>query len=148
MKAEMDYREKWGPEYPCKRKAGQPATYGGSTVIQSVIAKAYAERGWIENAPEEKFADRGPRSTVADAKREKVYEKRWRQMQFWMAQKNVYTIQQVAENMGFTGRDVLRDFVRNHGERMARLYGKLPYMYGRKGHELSPIWTRCMEAKA
>jgi hypothetical protein len=44
-KAERDYRAKWGPEHTCKRKAGQLATYGGSTVIQSTIAKVYAERG-------------------------------------------------------------------------------------------------------
>jgi hypothetical protein len=148
-KAERDYRAKWGPEHPCKRKAGQLATYGGSTVIQSTIAKAYAERGWIKIVHEKEPAmDMRGRQRKMDEKKEQVYETRWKMLQYWMRQKNMDSIQQIAANMGFSGREVLRDFVKTHGERMAEKYGKLPYFTGGQGHELSVCWTRVMEAKA
>lgn len=146
-KAERDYRAKWGPEHPCKRRAGQPATYGGSTVIQTTIAKAYAERGWIEIAQEKKPAMETCGRKMNE-KREQAYEDRWKKLQYWLRQKNIESIQQIAHNMGFSGREVLRDFVKAHGERMAEKYGKLPYFAGGQGHELSVCWTRVMEAKA
>jgi hypothetical protein len=148
-KAESDYREKWGPDRPCKRVAGQPATYGSSTVIQSVIARAWQERGWIKQVDEVKPAtERGRSARKVDTKREQAYEKRWKTMQFWMSQKNIDSIQQIAHNMGLSCREVLRDFVKAHGEQMAEKYGKLPYFVGGSGQKLSNIWTRVMEAKA
>jgi hypothetical protein len=91
---------------------------------------------------------RGRGARKIDTKREQVYEKRWKTMQFWMRQKNVDSIQQIALNMGFSDREVLRDFVKAHGEQMAEKYGKLPYFVGGQGRELSGIWQRVMEAKA
>jgi hypothetical protein len=81
-------------------------------------------------------------------KREQAYENRWKLLQYWMRQKNMDSIQQIAANMGFSGREVLRDFVKTHGEQMAEKYGKLPYFTGGQGRELSAVWTRVMEAKA
>lgn len=147
--AERDYREKWGPEHPCKRVAGQVVTYCGSTVIQSVIARAWQERGWIKQVEEVRPAtERGCGARKVDTKRERAYEKRWKTMQFWMRQKNIDSIQQIAHNMGLSCREVLRDFVKAHGEQMAAKYGKLPYFDGGNGQKLSSIWQRVMEAKA
>ena len=88
------------------------------------------------------------RQRKMDEKKEQVYENRWKMLQYWMKQRNIDSIQQIAQNMGFSGREVLRDFVKAHGERMAEKYGKLPYFTGGQGRELSVCWTRVMEAKA
>lgn len=148
QKAERDFKTKY-PRRACQRKAGTEATYDGRKLTSQFVV-AYTERGWIDAIddvmpePEKTRSHRRCKNT----EKEKVYEKRWKDLQFWMRQKNVDSIQQISHNLGLSCRDVLRDFVKAHGEQMAAKYGKLPYFVGGQGRELSSIWTRVMEAKA
>jgi hypothetical protein len=79
---------------------------------------------------------------------EKVRESRWKQLQFWLSQKNIPSGNYIAVAMGLSSSEILTQFVRDHGERMADKFGKLPYFPGGHGRKLSEAWVRVMEVRA
>jgi hypothetical protein len=146
--AEQDYREKWGPDRPCKRVAGQVVMYCGSTVVQTSILKAYAERGWVKQAEETPKADdlRGLRSRVPSAKEEAAQKARWQMMQKEFGRRGVKSLKDVAVRMGLYDYNILTIFVKAHGKELAAKYGKLPYF--KRSQKWNDMWLSVMEAKA
>jgi hypothetical protein len=149
-KAEKDFVEKWGNSRPLARKAGTPATYDGKD-LTSLVIPAYAERGWIKlaNGKRKVKAEASFHGyRVAEDAQEKSRESRWKQLQFWLSQENVPSISYIAESMGLSSSEILTQFVRDHGERMAEKFGKLPFFPGGHGRKLSDAWVRVMEVRA
>lgn len=144
--AEKDFLDKWGNSKPLTRKAGEEATYDGKS-LNSLVIPAYRERGWITCTNDEPYVPvkRGYRRK--NFEHEQVRAKRWEQLQYWLGQRNVPSLNYVAVNMGLSGSEVLTQFVKTYGEELARRYGKLPYFPGGQGQHLSPAWARVMEAK-
>jgi hypothetical protein len=144
-KAEADFLAKWGKRKSLTRKAGTEALYDGAPLSNGFI-EAYSGRGWIESA------DEAPPKTqwqvCVNGDKEKFYKRRWEMLKFWLSQKNVPSITLIAENMGLSRGEVLSNFVRKHGPRLAEKYGKLPYFPGGKGQKLCDAWQKVMEAKA
>jgi hypothetical protein len=145
-KAEREFKAKY-PRRVCQRKAGTEATYDGKKLTRQFVI-AYAERGWID-AIDDVIPDAETRGhRLKNAEKAKVHEKRWKDLQFWLRQKNVPSVNYVAVCMGLSGSEILSKFVRDHGVEMAGKYGKLPFFPGGRGQHLSDYWERVMEAKA
>jgi hypothetical protein len=118
--------------------------------LTSLVIPAYAERGWIKLANgRRKVKAETPFHgyRVAEDAQEKIRESRWKQLQFWLSQENVPSISYIAESMGLSSGEILAKFVRDHGERMAEKFGKLPYFPGGHGRNLSDVWVRVMEVR-
>jgi hypothetical protein len=148
-KAEQDFLDKWGHSRPLARRAGKPATYDGKE-LTSLVIPAYAERGWIKLAGSKKVKTEtsvhGYR--LAEDAQEKIRESRWKQLQFWLSQKNTPSVSYIATSMGLSSSEILTQFVRDHGERMAEKFGKLPFFPGGHGRKLSDAWVKVMEVRA
>jgi hypothetical protein len=148
-KAEQDFLDKWGHSRPLARRAGKPATYDGKE-LTSLVVPAYAERGWIKLASGKTATDDNTHQgyRLTENAQEKVRESRWKQLQFWLSQKNIPSVNYIAGAMGLSSSEILTQFVRDHGERMADKFGKLPYFPGGHGRKLSEAWVRVMEVRA
>jgi hypothetical protein len=150
-KAEQDFLDKWGHSRPLARKAGTEATYDGKE-LTSLVIPAYAERGWIKlaegkaRAKEETPSRYGYR--LKNDAQEKIRESRWKQLQFWLSQKNTPSVSYIATSMGLSSSEILTKFVQDHGERMAEKFGKLPFFPGGHGRKLSDAWVKVMEVRA
>jgi hypothetical protein len=63
----------------------------------------------------------------------------------WIGKRNEWTVEFLAQSVGFSKGGVLTTFVRQHGEELAQRYGKLPHFRTVQGKELSDVWTKVME---
>ena len=140
-KGEDDYREKW-PDKPCKRLAGQEIEYCGSTRVPGSIVEAYAQRGWVETAEPVVLETRGGKGRTK-TKTDRVYERRWKNLQSLLKLDGLKSIKDLAQRLGFCEGAALTNFVRRHGEELVSEYGKLPHFETRQ--ELSDAWMRVME---
>jgi hypothetical protein len=120
-----DYRARH-PHRKNLYKAGEKALYDGKPVNpESSICEAYIMRGWVE---------------VEHRKKEVNVKERWRTIKMMLGDNK--KIREIADVLGITEMQ-LKVWCLQNGRKLAKRYGKLPYIPRR----LSPLWRDIMEPK-
>lgn len=148
QKAEDDYRAKH-PAGPCKRIAGEEATYDGRPVTGGSFYQAYAMRGWLRKSdikkPVKLYVNcykKSPNAPDTSMPPEQRY-KRWIILQDWCRQVPKETMSYIAKKMGFKDKSTIYNFCTKYGRDLAKEYGKLPHM--NKPNFRKGIWRYIME---